>query len=94
MAEADNYVLDGENFTWVKDAGILPANRCWLKIIPSSSNHARTMNIVFESDATGISTVNINATNDGSIFDLTGRKLSKKPASGYYIQGGKKYVVK
>ena len=94
MAEADNYVLDGENFTWVKDAGILPANRCWLKIIPSSPKHARTMNIVFESDATGISTVNINATNDGSIFDLTGRKLSKKPASGYYIQGGKKYVVK
>ena len=93
MAEADNYVLDGENFTWVKDAGTLPANRCWLKVIPSSPDHARTMSIIFESDATGISTVNA-ATNDGNIYDLTGSKLSRRPASGYYIQGGKKYVVK
>jgi predicted secreted protein/stringent starvation protein B len=95
MAEADHYVLDGQNFTWVKDAGTLPANRCWLKVIPSSPNHARTMDIIFESDATDISSVNTNtATNNGPIYDLTGRKLSKKPTRGYYIQGGKKYVVK
>jgi hypothetical protein len=29
-----------------------------------------------------------------AIYDLNGRKLCKKPASGYYIQGGKKYYVK
>ena len=90
MAEADHYVLDGENFTWVKDAGTLPANRCWLKIIPSSPNHARTIYIVH---TTGICTINA-ATNDDPIYDLTGRKLTKVPTSGYYIQGGKKYVVK
>ena len=28
------------------------------------------------------------------IYDLNGRKLNKRPASGYYIQGGKKYFVK
>lgn len=28
------------------------------------------------------------------IFDLMGRRLQQKPASGYYIQGGKKYFVK
>ena len=28
------------------------------------------------------------------IFDLMGRRLQQKPASGYYIQGGKKYLVK
>jgi hypothetical protein len=28
------------------------------------------------------------------IFDLMGRRLTEKPASGYYIQGGKKYFVK
>ena len=27
------------------------------------------------------------------IYDLNGRRLSKKPKSGYYIQGGKKYFV-
>ena len=86
MAEADHYVLDGHNFTWVKDAGTLPANRCWLKVILSSPNHARTMDIIFESDATDISSVNTNAaTNNGPIYDLTGRKLSKKPTRGYMI---------
>ena len=28
------------------------------------------------------------------VFDLNGRQLSEKPASGYYIQGGKKYYTK
>ena len=28
------------------------------------------------------------------IFDLMGHRLQQKPASGYYIQGGKKYFVK
>jgi len=28
------------------------------------------------------------------IYDLMGRRLTEKPASGYYIQGGKKYFVK
>ena len=35
-----------------------------------------------------------DAVEDGDIYDLNGRKLNKKPSSGYYIQGGKKYFVK
>lgn len=31
--------------------------------------------------------------NDNQWYDLSGRKLSKKPASGYYIQGGKTYLA-
>lgn len=30
---------------------------------------------------------------DAPIFDLMGRRLSEKPAKGYYIQGGKKYLA-
>lgn len=30
---------------------------------------------------------------DNTIFDLNGRQLSEKPESGYYIQGGKKYLA-
>jgi hypothetical protein len=30
---------------------------------------------------------------DNTIYDLSGRRLSEKPKSGYYIQGGKKYYV-
>jgi Flp pilus assembly protein protease CpaA len=37
-----------------------------------------------------VNKVNVNA----PIYDLTGRRLQQKPASGYYIQGGKKYFVK
>ena len=35
-----------------------------------------------------------DAVEDGDIYDLNGRKLNKKPSSGYYIQGGKTYFVK
>ena len=31
---------------------------------------------------------------DSPIYDLMGRRLQKKPVSGYYVQGGKKYFVK
>ena len=34
------------------------------------------------------------ADKNAPIFDLMGRRLQQKPASGYYIQGGKKYLVK
>jgi hypothetical protein len=36
----------------------------------------------------------LRAKENAPIYDLMGRRLSKKPASGYYIQGGKKYYVK
>ena len=93
MAEADHYVLDGHNFTWVKDAGTLPANRCWLKIIPPSTTHARTMNIIFEGDVTGISTVKTVTSIDGNFYDLSGRRVTK-PTKGLYIVNGKKVVMK
>jgi hypothetical protein len=93
MAEADHYVLDGHNFTWVKDAGTLPANRCWLKIIPPSTTHARTMNIIFEGDVTGISTVKTATSIDGNFYDLSGRRVTK-PTKGLYIVNGKKVLMK
>ena len=34
------------------------------------------------------------AAEDSPIYDLMGRRLQKKPESGYYIQGGKTYFVK
>ena len=37
---------------------------------------------------------NLKTNESAPIFDLMGRRLQQKPASGYYIQGGKKYFVK
>ena len=31
---------------------------------------------------------------DPAIYDLHGRRMQHKPARGFYIQGGKKYLVK
>ena len=97
MANANYYVLDGKNFTWVKDAGTLPANRCWLQIAPSAAAYAPALSIRFESDdTTGIDTVDANAANGAEgWYDLNGRRLQGKPATkGVFIQNGKKVVIK
>ena len=35
----------------------------------------------------------LKANENAPIYDLNGRRLTEKPKSGYYIQGGKKYFV-
>jgi hypothetical protein len=35
----------------------------------------------------------LKANENAPIYDLNGRRLTEKPKSGYYIQGGKKYYV-
>lgn len=42
---------------------------------------------------TGVNSIKVNAKNDGKIYDLSGRQISK-PAHGLYIMNGKKYMVK
>ena len=55
--------------------------------------HSRSI-IIVEDGATGIRLVD-GAQADGDWYDLSGRKLSGKPASkGVYIQNGKKVVIK
>lgn len=54
------------------------------------------INITFMNAAdyvTGINGIQQNAKNNGKIYDLSGRQVSK-PAHGLYIMNGKKYVVK
>ena len=36
----------------------------------------------------------LKTNSNAPIYDLMGRRLKEKPAKGYYIQGGKKYLVK
>ena len=44
----------------------------------------------------GIETITTNfpKNNEGSIYDLTGRRLNSVPEKGMYIQGGRKYLIK
>ena len=96
MAAADHYVLQNNNFVWVKDAGTLAAGKCWIEIIPASEAHARCLSIVFEdSITTGINSLapSPSPKGEGSVYTLSGQHVMQ-PTKGLYIIGGKKVVVK
>ena len=95
VAATNFYVLTDQNqFVWVKDAGTIAANKCWLEIAPSQAAGARR--IVFSgSGTTGVNEViEVNGVSDDSFYDLNGRKLNNPTKKGIYIQNGKKVVVK
>ena len=97
MAAADHYVLQNNNFVWVKDAGTLAAGKCWIELIPASEAHARKLAIVNEGGLTptGINAVSSSANMDGNWYDLSGRPLNGKPTkAGVYVKNGKKVVIK
>jgi hypothetical protein len=89
----NNYALNGKQFVWVMDAIEIGANKAWLEI--AAPSNARTLEIVF-SDATGVNgVIGVKEVNDGSWYDLNGRKLQGMPTKkGVYLFNGKKVVVK
>ncbi len=89
-AEVNYYVCDGTQFVWVKNAGTIAANRCWLQIGNGEPISVRA--IVFSDEATGIEELTTSDSNT-SIYDISGRKVSKA-RKGVYIINGKKVVVK
>ena len=101
MEAANFYVLtDANAFVWVKGAGQIAANKCWLQIEKTAPNNTRA--IVFDNDATSINE-ELRVKNEesaGAVFDLSGRKvangkwLNGKLPNGVYIINGKKMVVK
>jgi hypothetical protein len=86
------YVLDGHQFVWVRDAGTIAANRCWLEVEATTSN-ARRLTIVFD-EATAIQNAQLTIDNY-NWYDLSGRKFNAAPTKpGIYVKGGKKVVIK
>ena len=89
--ETDFYVCNGKNFVWVKGAGTIGANKCWLEV--SKNAAARKLNIVI-GEATGVNAVESGKWNVESLYDLNGRKLQGIPTKkGVYILNGRKVVV-
>ena len=102
------YVCNGFDFVWVKDAGTIPANKCWLQI-PVESEEAgqqqeqlNVRRIVFPSETTGISEelrVKSEEFAPATIYDLQGRRVNGQSSmvngqlkKGVYIKNGKKVV--
>lgn len=96
MEAANFYVLTDANvFVWVKGAGQIAANKCWLQIEKTAPNNTRA--IVFDNDATAISEIPGESGLSGDWYDISGRKVSNSQqpkTKGLYINGGRKVVIK
>lgn len=92
MEEFDHYVLtNGTAFVWVKDAGTIPAGKCWIDI-PASASNARVFSIFFDDITTGIGSIS-GATQFDNCYDLSGRRVTN-PTKGVFIINGKKVLMK
>lgn len=91
MNAAQHYVLvGGTTFLRVDKPGTIAANRCWLEVANASARQLtigdRTLNIKDE---------RFNIDEAGTMYDLQGRRLTKKPTkAGVYVKNGQKVVVK
>lgn len=86
----DSYILVGDAFVR-SGAGTLPANRCYLTGLGSSS--AR-MVIVNGDDATTIETLEAETDSTDQWYTLDGRRIDKPLQKGMYIKNNKKVVIK
>lgn len=92
-----NYVLangaHGVGFYQVDGSGQLAAGKAYLSI-PSTSQTINAPVFIpdFQDGTTGIK--NIEKQNDGSWFDLQGRRISTPTKAGIYLNNGRKVVVR
>jgi hypothetical protein len=98
MTLADYYALSGgKAFAYVKNAGTIAANQCWLQFDKPQGPGAkqRAINIVFEEGTTGLEAIDngqLTIDNEGW-YDLNGRKLDGEPTTkGVFIKNGKKVM--
>ena len=88
-----NYAFNGKAFVFVKNDLAIGANKAWLSV--NTGEPSARITLVFD-DATGVNgVIGVKEVNDGSWYDLNGRKLDKMPTKkGVYLFNGKKVVVK
>lgn len=98
MAAKDHYVCTGKSFVWVRNAGSIGANKCWLEVDKTTTQGAPSLIIGYGNgnDATGIAPVTgKTGAENGQWYDLNGRKLNAAPTQkGVYVINGKKVVIK
>ena len=100
MAAKDHYVCTGKSFVWVRNAGSIGANKCWLEVDKTTTQGAPSLIIGYgngnSGDATGIAPVTgKTGAENGQWYDLNGRKLNAAPTQkGVYVINGKKVVIK
>ena len=73
-------------------SGNIAAGKAFLKIANGASALARSLNVVFADEATGINTAKESQSTVG-YYNLNGQRV-EKPAKGLYIMNGKKVILK
>lgn len=88
-----NYAFNGLEFVIVRTALSVAANKAWLEV-PATT--ARNIQLVFaDDDATAIGAASGSLADNGDVYDLSGRKLDKKPTrKGVYVKNGQKVIIK
>ena len=77
------------------NAVAVPENKAYLEL-PVGTVNAPSLSIEIDGETTGIKVINwedVDANNDGQIYDLQGRRVYQ-PTTGIYIKNGKKVIVK
>lgn len=92
MSAAEHFICDGENFIWVRSAGTIAANKCWLELTNDEPLTARSI-VIGSGETTGVKAVDHSPLTIDNYYDLQGRRVAQ-PAKGLYINNGKKVVVK
>lgn len=80
----------------VTNAATLPAFRGYFKVTTSAISAARSLNISFDNEATGISDALMNSDErivKSEVYNLNGQRVAA-PQKGLYIVNGKKVIVK
>ena len=90
-ASTNYYGCTGKAFVWLKSAGKIAANRCWLEISTSEPNSARK---IVNGGATGIDSMVNGQWSMDNYYDMQGRKVEQPVRGGIYIKNGKKVIVK
>ncbi len=94
----NNYVLVNEGGTpkfqsLVDNGATIPAGKAFLKN-GAYSLGARSLNIVFDDETTGIENLTpALSEGEGAFYDLQGRRVAQ-PTKGLYIKNGKKVIMK
>jgi hypothetical protein len=87
-----SYIISGDKLYLVDSTVTIKGTRAYFNTTIGSG--ARTINLSFDDDVTGIATVEggeVKKIVTGDIYDLQGRKV-KNPSKGIYVVEGKKVV--
>jgi hypothetical protein len=96
--EAGSYIFNAAGMTKVTESTIVSSGASYISATTATEKSISDDTLSFDADyvATGIEEVSAAAATDSSaaIFDMQGRRVASAARPGFYIQGGRKFIVR